>query len=181
MSARDTGIGALLGVAALILMSACSLLAPQSAAVVAQTAAAKMPATAAPEVELPTWTPTAAATATPAGPTVTQSEIDNSMVQLQRGTPVPEWRGVPVMPGAFDGSDMQSLYTYRTMTPPAEVAAWYRKTLDQLGWQPSWGDATGSAAGGEIIMYEKGSKKAFILAMLQEGQTIVSLDITGGE
>ncbi len=178
MSARDKRAVALLGVAALILMTACSLLASQGAAAVPPTTAPEMPTTAAPEGELPTWTPTAAASATPAGPTTTLSVVEQMMGQVQRGTPIAEWRGVPVMPGALDGTDAESLYTFSTMAPPAEVAAWYRQQLGQRGWAPSYGDSPAPIAGANLVMYESDSQRAFISAQIQEGKTLVLLDIT---
>ncbi len=179
MFGRDRSIRVLVGVASLVLITACSLLSAQGQAPApTATTAAKIAATPFASLEVRALTPTAEATASPAGPTATLSELEQMMGQIQKGTPVAEWRGVPVMPGAIDGTDGLSVYYFSTMAPPTEVAAWYRQQLGQLGWAPSWGDSAEPMVGASMLMYESKTQRAYISAQIQQGKTMVLLDIT---
>ncbi len=178
MSTRSKLIILSAAASAILLLAACSLLTQAIPAAATPTPSPAMSATLAPQLEPPTSTPTAAELQSPDGPTATQSEVEQMMTQVQRGTAVAEWRGVPVMPGAFDAMDAQSLYTFWTMTPPSEVAAWYRQQLGQLGWKPSWLDSAEPVGGASMVQYESSSQRAFIMAQVQQGKTMVMLDIT---
>jgi hypothetical protein len=57
------------------------------------------------------------------------------LLMLPTGTPVKEWKGIPIMPGALTGDGNDEQYSFTTKSSVAEVQAYYEKELTALGWK----------------------------------------------
>jgi len=105
-----------------ILVSACSFM-PRTATstevlptVVAPTAT-QLPATSTPQ---PTLVPTSAPT--------TATDLSSM------GTPIPEWDGVQIMPGANEGRPAGFSYVYSVDVPVDEAETFYVEQMESDGW-----------------------------------------------
>jgi hypothetical protein len=79
----------------------------------------------------PTSTPTNTPfpTKTPVPPTLTATP------DLPQGTPVSEWQGIPIMPGAISGDGDEFFYEFITNASQDEVRDYYIKTMPEYGWK----------------------------------------------
>lgn len=57
------------------------------------------------------------------------------LLALPTGTPVKQWKGIPIMPGALTGDGNDEQYSFTTKSSVAEVQAYYEKELTALGWE----------------------------------------------
>lgn len=71
----------------------------------------------------PTATPTPSPTSTPSG------------ISLEpRSTPLKEWSGIPVMPGALAGEAGKGFYAFTTRASLENIAAYYLHVMTLRGW-----------------------------------------------
>ncbi len=54
---------------------------------------------------------------------------------LPSGTPLADWNGIPIMPGAIAGEDAGGAYQFTTAADPADVVAFYEAELANLGFK----------------------------------------------
>jgi hypothetical protein len=83
--------------------------------------------------DLVTNTPGAEEVDTPSAEDIEQV---GSMLDPQ-GTPVKEWKGIPVMPQATAGQEFaeESTYSFKVNAPVKEVYDFYKEKLIALGWK----------------------------------------------
>ena len=99
-------------------------------------------------------------------------------VREPKGTPVQEWRGIPIMPAAIagQGSGNDNSYSFRTNASPTEIQDFYNAALDELGWSQPF-DTPFDASGGRMTFRKEGMSLE-IIVMPSEGSTMVLLLLT---
>ena len=97
-----------------------------------------------------------------------------SMLNPQ-GTPVQEWRGIPIMPAATAGQEFSenNTYSFKANATATEVKDFYNQRLPELGWSqpfefPFQGD-TG------IMVFQKEQSSVTITVTSSEGSVVVLL------
>lgn len=69
------------------------------------------------------------------------------------GTPIEEWKGIPVMPQATAGEEFgENTYSYTVPASPTEVQAFYNQRMEGLGWTPSFSLPVSEEGG--ILFYQ---------------------------
>ena len=164
-------------VVCLIFLAACNLATPQPTATSSPTplpsATATLTATATitntptpPPSETPTPTATATATATSS---ITSEPVTPTAAPTTGA--LAEWKGIPIMSGAYNGNEEGASYSYSIDTPVAKVQEYYNKEMPRRGWQIF---ATGTGAKDTVLlMYQKGSAMITISAAVIGGATLV--------
>lgn len=124
------------------------------------------------ETPAPTATPIPP-TRTPFPPTATPGELN---LELPSGTPLSDWKGIPVMPGAEAGEEDQGNYTFITRASPDEVIAYYIDTMPGLGWQVLGSNSAGDP--NRIVFLQKDQRSASVAAVVQGEYTWVLIVVT---
>ena len=97
---------------------------------------------------VPSATLIAEATSTIASISTAVNPTETSLFGLPgpSGTPMANYKDIPVMPGAEYGADFQGIYTYGINATLKEIEDYYKQELPKLGWNlfTSTSDNTGS-------------------------------------
>jgi hypothetical protein len=117
------------------------------------------------DTPLPTATPTR--TPVPATNTPTPPAFPNP-----QGTPLVEWNGIPIMPGAIAGEESAGAYSFTVNATIEEVRAYYEKEMPKLDWA-LLGAAEGKT-GALILIFTKG-QETFSIAIMHGNPTLVML------
>jgi hypothetical protein len=94
-----------------------------------------------------------------------------------QGTPVQEWRGIPIMPQATAGEEFNenNTYSFRASATVQEVQQFYDQQLSGLGWnQPLDFPMPGE---GGIMIYQKDDSTLTITVTPSDGTVVVLLTI----
>lgn len=118
--------------------------------------------------------PSTAPTIEPPGSAVPEPED----ILDPRGTPVQEWRGIPIMPDAIAASEnsADNIYSFKANTTAREVQTFYSESLAALGWSQPF-DNPFDEAGGTLVFRKEGSSLA-ITVTPSEDSVIVLLVMT---
>jgi hypothetical protein len=95
-----------------------------------------------------------------------------------QGTPVQEWKGIPIMPQATAGQEFpkNNSYSFKATATIKEVQDFYSQKLTALGWeQPFDLPAEGDAA---LMTFKKGSSQLAIVITSSEDACIVVLTLS---
>jgi len=85
--------------------------------------------------------------------------------------PVPKWKGIPVMPAAYNLSEDASSYSYDISNSINEVRSFYDREMPEAGWKVF---TTGEGeTGNQLLIYDKDSQTATIALISQGGVTRV--------
>lgn len=92
-----------------------------------------------------------------------------------QGTPVQEWRGVPVMPQASAGQEFSknNTYSFKANVTVEEVQAFYKEKMAALGWTQPF-DFPVQGEGG-LMVFEKENSTLTITITSSEGSVVVLL------
>lgn len=95
-----------------------------------------------------------------------------------QGTPVQEWKGVPIMPQATAGEEFNesNTYSFRVNATAQEVQEFYSKELTDLGWNQPF--EVPLEADGGLLMFGKDNSSLMILITPSEGSLVVLLTLT---
>lgn len=86
-----------------------------------------------------------------------------------QGTPVSNWRDIPVMPQAVAGEEVEGIYSFRVDATIKEVQDFYAAQLPPLGWKTLFqGDMP-------ILVFTKDSQTLSVTITEQSNGTIVLL------
>ena len=130
--------------------------------------------TAVPEVE-PTHTGVPP-TETPVLPTVTPvpptpEEVPTEFIlPLPSGTPVADWKGVAIIPGALSGEGDDTYYSFTTDKPLEEVQAFYENELVALGWSEL---AVGEGEEGASILFFTREEQTFTVSIIPQSEGLL--------
>lgn len=92
-----------------------------------------------------------------------------------QGTPVQEWRGVPIMPQAVAGQEFSEsdTYSFRVNATAQGVQEFYNQQLGTLGWTQPF-EVPLEAEGG-LLMFQKEDSNLMILIAPSEDALVVIL------
>jgi hypothetical protein len=95
-----------------------------------------------------------------------------------QGTPVQEWRGIPIMPQAIAGEEFSesNTYSFKANVTAQEVQEFYSNELTALGWTQPF-EVPLEAEGG-LLMFQKENSGLMILITPSEGSIVVLLTMT---
>lgn len=116
---------------------------------------------------LPSSAPTIEALATQLGNTLNP-----------QGTPVQEWRGVPVMPQATAGQEFaaNNTYSFRVDATAQQVQDFYKESMKNLGWNESLNMPGGSEGG--FMAFQKDNNLLSIVITPSDNSVVVLLTMT---
>jgi hypothetical protein len=94
-----------------------------------------------------------------------------------QGTPVSEWKGIPVMPQATAGQEFAetSTYSYKVNASIQEVQDFYKTELEKLGWKSFFNMPSEST--GSVQVYQKDSSILTITIVETDGNVVVMLSM----
>lgn len=92
-----------------------------------------------------------------------------------QGTPVQEWRGIPVMPQATAGQEFaeNNTYSFKANVTVKEVQDFYNEKLVTLGWSQPFEFPMEEAGG--IMVFQQENSTLTITITSSEGSTVVLL------
>jgi len=90
------------------------------------------------------------------------------------GTPLSEWNGVPIMPGATTGQEFnEGTYSFKVNASVEDAVAYYKDELVKLGWNSTF-DLPVEGEGG-IMLYSKDDNLLTLTFSSVDGETTVIL------
>jgi hypothetical protein len=96
---------------------------------------------------------------------------------LVESTPVPEWKKIPLMPGAIAGNETSKNYAYTINATQSAVVAFYARELPKLGWEPKPRNGTPDPGGIVSLVFSKGQQVCIIGIIPQKVGVLVVLGI----
>jgi hypothetical protein len=93
------------------------------------------------------------------------------------GTPVQEWRGIPIMPQATAGEEFSenNTYSFRVDGTVEEIQSFYDQKLSALGWNQPFEIPLESDGG--FLIYEKDNKVLTVFITPSQGSFVVLLTL----
>ena len=94
-----------------------------------------------------------------------------------QGTPVQEWRGIPIMSQATAGQEFSenNSYSFKAPGTAKEVQDFYNAQLTTLGWSQPFSFPV--EEGGGILTFQKDNSTLLITITVSEGNAIVLLTV----
>lgn len=95
-----------------------------------------------------------------------------------QGTPVQEWRGIPVMPQATAGQEFSenNTYSFKANVTAKEVQDFYNQKLTDLGWSQPFN--VPFQADGGLMVFRKDQNSLAVTVIASEGSVTVLLVLT---
>jgi hypothetical protein len=95
-----------------------------------------------------------------------------------QGTPLQEWKGIPIMSQATAGQEFpeSNIYSFKANVTPQEVQDFYEEKLTALGWTQPF-DIPNESGEVSMILFQKGSNALTVMVMSSEGSTVVTLTL----
>jgi hypothetical protein len=125
---------------------------------------------------LPSFIPEGTLEALPSAlPTVEALATDFGNSLNPQGTPVQEWRGIPVMPQAVAGEEFGDTYSFRVNATVQEIQDYYNQQLGALGWTQPF-EFPLEAEGG-FLFYNKDDSVLTVFITPSEGSMVVLLTV----
>ena len=92
-----------------------------------------------------------------------------------QGTPLSEWRDVPIMPGATVGQEFNEYtYSFKIGETPEGVKNYYKAILPNRGWTSQFDLPVANDEGG-LMLYVQGDNLLTISITVVDGETVVIL------
>jgi len=93
-----------------------------------------------------------------------------------QSTPLAEWKGIPIMPQATAGDELETVYSFKVDATSTEIEEYYQKNLEDLGWNKDFSMPMDVTA---ILLFTKDNQTLTITIMPSEsGGMIVMLTLT---
>jgi len=94
-----------------------------------------------------------------------------------KSPPLTEWKGIPIMPSASAGDEVDMVYSFKVDATAAEIEEYYTKNLEDLGWEKGFSVPMDVTA---ILLFTKGNQTLTITILPSEsgGGMIVMLTLT---
>lgn len=110
-------------------------------------------------------------------PTVEALATDFGNSLDPQGTPVQEWRGIPIMPQAVAGEEFpeNDTYSFRVNATAQEVQEFYNQELGALGWTQPFEVPLESEGG--FLFFQKDESVLTVFITPSEGSIVVLLTI----
>jgi hypothetical protein len=111
-------------------------------------------------------------------PTFEALATDFGNVLNPQGTPLQEWKGVPIMPQATAGQEFNEnntvIYSFKANVTAQEVQDFYKQKMTALGWKSFDMPSTGQ---GGFTAFQKESNLLTIVITPSEGSVVVLLTL----
>lgn len=108
-------------------------------------------------------------------PTVEALATDFGNTLNPQGTPVQEWRGVPVMPQAIAGQEFGDSYSFKVNATVQEIQDYYDQELTALGWSQPFEFPLEEEGG--FLFYNKDDSVLTVFITPSEGSMVVLLTV----
>ena len=94
-----------------------------------------------------------------------------------QGTPVSEWRDIPIMSQATAGQEFaeSSIYSYKVDATIEEIQQYYKTELEKLGWKTFFN--LPSSDSGTVQVYQKDGSVLTITIVETDGNVVVMVSI----
>ena len=94
-----------------------------------------------------------------------------------QGTPVSEWKGIPIMTQATAGQEFaeSSIYSYKVDATIEEIQQYYKTELENLGWKSFFNMP--SSDSGTVQVYQKDGSILTITIVDTDGNVVVMLSM----
>ena len=159
---KKSFIAILLGIMLISLLASCR----KSLAVVTPTVTPR-----------PRSTATSTKTATPTLGTGTLASTAVDLGGMVEGTPVPEWKKIPVMVGALAGDESSTNYAYTINATQSAFSVFYAHEMPKLGWDPKPRNGTPDPGGIVSLVFYQGQQVCIIGIIPQKVGVMVVLGI----
>jgi hypothetical protein len=95
-----------------------------------------------------------------------------------QGTPVQEWRGIPIPPDAIAGQEFSenNTYSFKANVTAKQVQDFYNEKLPALGWNQPFNFPV--EEGGGLMVFRKDQNSLAITITSSEGSVVVLLVLT---
>ena len=95
-----------------------------------------------------------------------------------QGTPVQEWKGIPIMPQATSGQEFSAnnSYSFKFTGTTKEVQDFYDEKMTALGWNQPFSFPV--EEGGGILTFQKDNSTLLITISASEGSVVVLLTMS---
>ena len=95
-----------------------------------------------------------------------------------QGTPVQEWRGIPILPEAIAGQEFSenNTYSFKANVTAKEVQDFYNEKLTALGWEQPFSFPI--EAEGGLMVFRKDQNSLAVTITPSEGSVVVLLVLT---
>ena len=95
-----------------------------------------------------------------------------------QGTPVQDWRGIPIMPEAIAGQEFSenNTYSFKASATVKDVQDFYNEKLTALGWNQPFSFPL--EAEGGLMVFRKDNSSLAITITTSEGSVVVLLVLT---
>jgi hypothetical protein len=90
------------------------------------------------------------------------------------GTPVADWQGIPIMPGALNGGEADDGYRFSTRATIDEIAQFYEAALTELGYSLA---TSGEERGIAYLLFERNSTTAIVGISLSAEFNLVQITV----
>ncbi len=105
-----------------------------------------------------------------------QPEAATAEVPLPSGTPLAEWNGIPIMPGAIAGEAVDGAYQFTIAVDFVDVANFYETELTKLGFEVE--STVDETAGQALVNFQKeGTSGMVVIAQIGGGVNGVAIII----
>ena len=95
-----------------------------------------------------------------------------------QGTPVEEWRGIPVMPQATAGQEFSAnnTYSFKANATAQQVLDFYKEKMKNLGWNETLNMPGGTEGG--FMAFQKDNSILTVVITPSDGAVVVLLTMT---
>jgi hypothetical protein len=104
-----------------------------------------------------------------------QGSAGTEEIVLPTGTPLAEWEGIPIMPGAISGESADGAYQYTVRASIDEVILFYQTELADIGYET----ALEESAEYSMVSFGKGDTNGVIVIAPLGGITGVAITMGG--
>lgn len=91
------------------------------------------------------------------------------------GTPVADWQGIPIMPGALNGGEAEGGYRYATEASIDAIKDFYGTALEELGYSLT---QSGDDSGVAYLVFEKGATTVIVAVLPSAERHLVQIAVT---
>jgi len=94
-----------------------------------------------------------------------------------RGTPVQEWKGIPIMPQATAGQEFIEMdtYSFEAKATIQDVQNFYTDAMRKLNWSPML--VSQSDENGAVMVYQKDNRPLTITILVSKDSIVVMLQL----
>ncbi|MGE5777459.1 MAG: hypothetical protein ACM33V_14645 [Chloroflexota bacterium] len=102
------------------------------------------------------------------------AEVQDALSALEpEGEPASDWQGIPVMPGAIAGEEVEDGYSFTTRSTAQDVQQYYEVELGKLGWE-LFGQTEGKNSS-QMLIFTNGDAETLSVSILVKSDELLVL------